>query len=219
MEAEGDYYIKVEQNTAPATITVSGTEPEPEPEPEPQPGETIDLAIELDANGQTTVPQSSADEPVWCKVALQAGTMTITATENAVATWFAGRAEAEALNGTPVMFAPVVGEGSEGAYAWTASIAEAGEYYMLLEGSEAELTLTVESGVTNGIGSAAATQAAVSVSGRTVSVAAQGCNVGIYSLAGSRVAGGEVSGSARFSLRPGVYIISVGGKATKLTIK
>lgn len=219
VETEGDYYIKVEQNTAPATITVSGTEPEPEPEPEPQPGETIATAIELDANGQTTVPQSSADEPVWCKVALQAGTMTITATENAVATWFAGRDAAEALNGTPVMFAPVVGEGSEGAYAWTASIAEAGEYYMLLEGSEAELTLTVESGVTNGIGSAAATQAAVSVSGRIVTVSAKEASVAIYGLAGSRVAGGEVSGSARFSLRPGVYIISVNGKATKLTIK
>lgn len=213
-----EYYIKVEQNTAPASITVEGTEPTAEP----QPGESIDLALELSANGSTTVPQATEGAPVWCKVTLAKGTASITATENATAVWYAGKAEAEAGDGSQMAFEAATGAGSQPAYTCTYDITAGGEYYIKVESSEAPVTFTIENKEDDASSMSAATAAearAVSISGRTVTVTAANANVGIYGLAGTRVAGGKVDGAASFDLKPGIYIMDVNGKATKIHIK
>ena len=184
-----------------------------------EPGETIDTPIELVAGKDIAIPAPSNAKPVWCKATFKEGDVEIRSNTYLGGYYYDSKESAEAggygsyfyfynydTNYNPLDY-----------YVWTANIMTAGDYYFKFEqGTAATLTL---GGTATSIKDATVDNSTVSVSGGNINVNADNADVKVYTVSGAMVVNEKVSGSASFSLEPGIYIVKINDTVKKVSVR
>ena len=212
--AEGDvYFVNLKLTNAYEGSVVTFTIRDAEP------GETVDNPIELVAGQEVSIPAPSNDKPVWCKAKLTEGSVEIKSDNYLGGYYYESKESAEAggygnyfyISNYDSSYNPL------DYYLWTGNITVAGDYYFKFEqGTAATLTL---GGTATSIKDATVDNSTVSVSGGNINVNADNADVKVYTVSGAMVVNEKVSGSASFSLEPGIYIVKINDTVKKVSVR
>ena len=184
-----------------------------------EPGETVDNPIVLVPGETVAVPAVSRTKPMWYKASLDAGPVKITTDNYINGTWYEGRDNAVAGNGSSMMFNTTWNEDyTVMTNTWESTVATAGDYYIMVDQSYGNVNMTLE-GTPTSISSAAVDGSSVSVSGNILSVSADNADVKVYTVSGAMVVNETVSGGASFSLDSGIYIVRINDTVKKVIVR
>lgn len=184
-----------------------------------EPGETVDNPIVLVPGETVVVPAVQRTKPMWYKASLDAGPVKLTTDNYINGTWYEGKDNAVAGNGSSMMFNTMWNDDyTVMTNTWESTITTAGDYYIMVDQSYGNVNMTLE-GTTTAIENVSATGSSISVNGNTLNVNADNADVKVYTMSGAMVVNERVSGSASFSLEPGLYIVKVNNTVKKVIVR